>query len=76
MDYDATDIASAYDRGRDHGPAFLDLWMKVVSSHVNGQRIETVLDLAPSKLGRGGKDVTTTPWKPFTGTLWVTNPTR
>jgi ubiquinone/menaquinone biosynthesis C-methylase UbiE len=45
MDYDATDIASAYDRGRDHGPAFLDLWMNVVSSHVNGQHIETVLDL-------------------------------
>ncbi len=23
MDYDATDIASTYDRGRDHGPEFL-----------------------------------------------------
>ena len=45
MDYDATDIASTYDRGRDHGPEFLDLWMNVVSSHVNGQHIETVLDL-------------------------------
>ena len=29
MDYDATDIAVTYDRGRDHGPEFLDLWMNV-----------------------------------------------
>lgn len=34
MDYDATDIASTYDRGRDHGPEFFDLWMNVLSSHV------------------------------------------
>jgi len=45
MDYDATDIASSYDRGRDHGPEFLDLWMNVISSHVKGQQIETILDL-------------------------------
>jgi ubiquinone/menaquinone biosynthesis C-methylase UbiE len=45
MDYDATDIASTYDRGRDHGPEFLDLWMNVVSSHVKDQRIKTILDL-------------------------------
>jgi len=45
MDYDATDIAATYDRGRDHGPEFLDLWMDVVSSHVKGQRIRTILDL-------------------------------
>ena len=45
MDYDATDIAAAYDRGRDHGPEVLDLWMNVVSSHVEGQRINTILDL-------------------------------
>jgi len=45
MDYDATDIASTYDRGRDHGPDFLDLWMNVVSSHVKDQRIQTILDL-------------------------------
>src|SRR5713226_8513406 len=45
MDYDATDIAVTYDRGRDHGPEFLDLWMDVVSSHVKDQRIETILDL-------------------------------
>jgi ubiquinone/menaquinone biosynthesis C-methylase UbiE len=45
MDYDSTDIASTYDRGRDHGPEFLDLWMNVVASHVKDQRIETILDL-------------------------------
>jgi ubiquinone/menaquinone biosynthesis C-methylase UbiE len=45
MDYDATDIASNYDRGRDHGPEFLDLWMNVIASHVKDQTIETILDL-------------------------------
>jgi hypothetical protein len=44
MDYDATDIASTYDLGRDHGPEFLDLWMNVVSSPVRDQRIKTILD--------------------------------
>jgi ubiquinone/menaquinone biosynthesis C-methylase UbiE len=45
MDYDATDIASTYDRGRDHGPEFLDLWMNVVASQVKDQRLKTILDL-------------------------------
>jgi ubiquinone/menaquinone biosynthesis C-methylase UbiE len=45
MDYDATDIATTYDLGRDHGPDFLDLWMNVVSAHVKDQRIDTILDL-------------------------------
>src|SRR5712691_5525088 len=45
MDYDATDIPMAYDRGRDHGPEVLDLWMNVVASHLRGQRIKTILDL-------------------------------
>lgn len=45
MDYDATYIASTYDRGRDHGPEFLDLWMNVFSSHVKDQRMKTILDL-------------------------------
>ena len=45
MDYDTTDIPVAYDRGRDHGPEVLHLWMNVVSSHVEGQRINTILDL-------------------------------
>src|SRR5258706_1601308 len=45
MDYDATDIASNYDLGRDHGPEFLELWMNVVVSHVSDQTIKTILDL-------------------------------
>ena len=45
MDYDATDIASTYDLGRDHGPEFLDLWMNVVASHVKDQRPKRILDL-------------------------------
>jgi hypothetical protein len=49
MDYNATDIAVSYDRGRDHGPEFLDLWMNVVSSHVKDQRTKTILDLHKTK---------------------------
>jgi len=45
MDYDATDIAAAYDRGRDHGPEFLDLWMNVVASYVKDQDTKRILDL-------------------------------
>lgn len=45
MDYDATDIAVAYDRGRDHGPEVLNLWMDLVSSHVKDQRLKMILDL-------------------------------
>lgn len=45
MDYDATDIAATYDRGRDHGPEFLDLWMNVVASHVKDQDTKRILDL-------------------------------
>jgi ubiquinone/menaquinone biosynthesis C-methylase UbiE len=45
MDYDATDIPVGYDRGRDHGPEVLRLWMDVVASYVEGQRVKSVLDL-------------------------------
>ena len=45
MDYDTTDIPVAYDRGRDHGPEVLHLWMNVVSSYVEKLRINAVLDL-------------------------------
>ena len=45
MDYDTTDIAVVYDRGRDHGPGVLELWMNVVASYVENQRINTILDL-------------------------------
>jgi ubiquinone/menaquinone biosynthesis C-methylase UbiE len=45
MDYDATDIPVAYDRGRDHGPEVLQLWMNVVSTYAGEQPIDTILDL-------------------------------
>ena len=45
MDYDATDIPLGYDRGRDHGPELLQLWMNVISSYVEKERINTILDL-------------------------------
>ena len=45
MDYDSTDIPAVYDRGRDHGPEMLQLWMKVVDSSVGKQSINTILDL-------------------------------
>lgn len=45
MDYDATDIPIGYDRGRDHGPELLKLWMDVVESCTGTQRLNTILDL-------------------------------
>jgi len=45
MDYDTTDIPIGYDRGRDHGPEVLQLWMNVVSSAVGNERNDTILDL-------------------------------
>jgi ubiquinone/menaquinone biosynthesis C-methylase UbiE len=45
MDYDSTDIPAVYDRGRDHGPEMLQLWMNVIESFVGKQRLNTILDL-------------------------------
>jgi ubiquinone/menaquinone biosynthesis C-methylase UbiE len=45
VDYDLTDIPAVYDRGRDHGPEVLNLWMTVIESHVDGGSISTILDL-------------------------------
>src|SRR6185436_8355488 len=45
MDYDTTDIPVVYDRGRDHGPEVLQLWMDVVSSSLATPDIKTILDL-------------------------------
>jgi ubiquinone/menaquinone biosynthesis C-methylase UbiE len=45
MDYDSTDIPVAYDRGRDHGPELLQLWMNFVASVAGDQRLNTILDL-------------------------------
>jgi SAM-dependent methyltransferase len=45
VDYDRTSIPAVYDRGRDHGPEVLDLWMNVVESSIEGWSIRTILDL-------------------------------
>jgi len=45
MDYDLTDIPVVYDRGRDHGPEVLQLWMNFVASVVGNHRLNTILDL-------------------------------
>ena len=45
MDYDKTEIPVGYDRGRDHGPEVLQLWMNVISAAVGAERINTILDL-------------------------------
>jgi len=45
MDYDKTKIAETYNQGRDHGPAFLKLWMDVLEAHVEPNTVHTILDL-------------------------------
>jgi ubiquinone/menaquinone biosynthesis C-methylase UbiE len=45
VNYDATEIAAGYDSGRSHGPAVLDLWMSTISSHLEVQSLNTILDL-------------------------------
>lgn len=45
MDYDRTSIPDNYDRGRDHGPEMLDLWMNAIASRVNACTPDWILDL-------------------------------
>jgi ubiquinone/menaquinone biosynthesis C-methylase UbiE len=45
MEYDLTDIPAGYDRGREHGPEYLDLWMNTVESHLKGRKLTRILDL-------------------------------
>jgi SAM-dependent methyltransferase len=45
MNYDLTEIPVGYDRGRDHGPEFMQLWMKFVAASVSKQHLNTILDL-------------------------------
>src|SRR5687768_1690630 len=45
MDYDTTSIPLNYDRGRDHGPEFLGLWMDAVASYTQDLTVGRVLDL-------------------------------
>ncbi len=45
VDYDRTSIPQGYDRGRDHGPEALALWMSAIETRVRGRSIERILDL-------------------------------
>jgi SAM-dependent methyltransferase len=45
MDYDRTKIPEVYNQGRDHGPAFLDQWMRAVAGEVGHAGIYDILDL-------------------------------
>jgi ubiquinone/menaquinone biosynthesis C-methylase UbiE len=45
VDYDLTDIPAAYDRGRDHGPEVLNLWMNLIESQTAGRSVGSILDL-------------------------------
>ena len=43
-DYDRTEIPAAYDRGREHGPEMIALWMDAMASHLH-QAPRRILDL-------------------------------
>jgi ubiquinone/menaquinone biosynthesis C-methylase UbiE len=45
MNYDQTNIPENYNRGRDHGAAFLQQWMSVVSNRVDLKGVHDILDL-------------------------------
>jgi SAM-dependent methyltransferase len=45
VNYDLTNIPVAYDRGRDHGPEVLELWMDVLASTLGTDRVSTIVDL-------------------------------
>jgi ubiquinone/menaquinone biosynthesis C-methylase UbiE len=45
MDYDLTHIPAGYDRGRDHGPEFLGLWMTTIERHLHALNVRRILDL-------------------------------
>ena len=44
-DYDRTEIPTAYDRARDHGPEVLDLWTRTVEVLLDGRSVARILDL-------------------------------
>jgi SAM-dependent methyltransferase len=45
MNYDLTDIPAAYDRGRDHGPEVIELWMHALQAHLQDLNVIKILDL-------------------------------
>jgi ubiquinone/menaquinone biosynthesis C-methylase UbiE len=45
MNYDLTEIPEGYDRSRDHGSEFIDLWMRALDLHLKGLDVSRILDL-------------------------------
>jgi SAM-dependent methyltransferase len=45
VDYDLTDIPAGYDRGRDHGPEVVGLWMRMLQAQLRDISITRILDL-------------------------------
>src|SRR5262245_33145846 len=45
VDYDKTNIPETYNRGRDHGPAFLEQWMQIVAGCIDPEKVHDILDL-------------------------------
>jgi ubiquinone/menaquinone biosynthesis C-methylase UbiE len=45
MNYDLTEIPQGYDRSRDHGSEFIDLWMRALDLHLKGLDVSRILDL-------------------------------
>ena len=40
-----TNIPEGYDRARDHGPGYINLWMNEIESQLDGQRISGIVDI-------------------------------
>ena len=45
MDYDQTDIPKGYDRARDHGPEYVDLWMNEIEYALGKKEINGIVDI-------------------------------
>src|SRR5438132_7401746 len=45
MNYDRTNIPETYQRGRDHGQAFMDMWMNIIAGRVDPDVTHEILDL-------------------------------
>jgi ubiquinone/menaquinone biosynthesis C-methylase UbiE len=45
LNYDATTIPDGYNKARDHGPEFLELWMNTLDAWMAGLHVRDILDL-------------------------------
>ena len=72
-------FASGYTLKDDRVSAKCGLRLRRIRCKADGTAFSvrpSFVPLRQVKLGEGGGDVTTTPSKPFAGTLWVATPTR